>query len=318
MVDALRSIVIALIVLGAIACKGDGAPSAPAIVAGAPAGDVTEAAGDVKATRGGKTRAIAKGDVVAGDDVIATGADGRVTIVLRHNQVPWSLGPNLTKKVGDSAAWTAAKGAKPEDVTDDHSAAAGRHAERSATETAASTDVAPQQADQQLAQAKDDAERAALKAKLDELQKQQGEEERRHPPCDFPPCGGAKRTSKCDPADPLCDLDGHATAPGGGGGGGEVDGAIDREAIQRVMRAHAADFQRCYQDLLKSAPDAKGTLHLHITIVASGKVPNATADGDAALQPMFACAQKAATKLVFPATNGTLTISYPMVFSAQQ
>src|SRR6185437_8469577 len=126
----------------AFACKGGSAPTGPAVVPGAPAGDVTEASGDVHATRDGKTRAIATGDVVAGDDVIATGDDGRVTIVLRHNQVPWSLGPNKSKKVGDSAAWAAAKGAKPEDVTDDHSAAAGRHAERSATETTASMDNA--------------------------------------------------------------------------------------------------------------------------------------------------------------------------------
>jgi hypothetical protein len=125
------------------ACGGSSA-SAQQVVAGAPAGDVTEISGDVHATRDGKTRAIAKGDVVSGDDVISTGGDGRVTIVLRHNHVPWVLGPNKEKKVADSAAWNAAAGASGEQVTDDHSTAAGRHAERSATDTGVSaTTTAP-------------------------------------------------------------------------------------------------------------------------------------------------------------------------------
>jgi hypothetical protein len=132
----------AVAVLATPACKGGGSASAQQVVAGAPAGDVTEVSGDVRATRDGKTRPIAKGDVVSGDDVIATGGDGRVTIVLRHNHVPWSLGPNKEKKVADSAAWSAAAGASGETVSDDKSTAAGRHAERSATDTGASTESA--------------------------------------------------------------------------------------------------------------------------------------------------------------------------------
>src|SRR5262245_12971240 len=101
---------------GVVACgKGGGASAtAPAVAPGAPAGDVTEASGDVGATRDGKTRAIKVGDAVSGDDVVKTGADGRVTIVLRHNQVAWSLGPGKEKRVADSAAWAAAKGASGE------------------------------------------------------------------------------------------------------------------------------------------------------------------------------------------------------------
>jgi hypothetical protein len=125
------------------ACKGGGSASAQQVVAGAPAGDVTEISGEVHATRDGKTRTIAKGDVVSGDDVIATGGDGRITIVLRHNHVPWVLGPNKEKKVADSAAWSAAAGASGEQVSDDHSTAAGRHAERSATDTGVSANAAP-------------------------------------------------------------------------------------------------------------------------------------------------------------------------------
>ncbi len=292
------------------ACKGGG--GGVEVVAGAPAGDVTEVAGDVKATRDGKTRALAKGDVVAGDDVIATGADGRVTIVLRHNGVPWSLGPNLSKKVSDSAAWTAAKGAAPEAVTDDHSAAAGRHAERSATDTTTSAGSSAE-SERQLAQAEDDEERAKVKAQLEAAQKQQQETE------GIRALGhhGDHTPQKCDPNDPLCGLDdGDVGAPGGGG---EVEGSIDHDAVRAVFRAHAGDFKRCYEQLLKTAPDAKGKLALRVTIAPSGKVSSAPVDGDAALEPMKACVQKAAMTLVFASWSGTgsVSISYPLVFSGQ-
>ena len=68
-------------VAGLPACGGKKA-SGPAVVAGAPAGKVTALVGAVTATRGSARRALAAGDAVAGDDVIETGADGRVTIVL--------------------------------------------------------------------------------------------------------------------------------------------------------------------------------------------------------------------------------------------
>lgn len=92
---------LAALMLAAAGCGGGGGASGPAVVAGAPAGDVTAVSGTVTATREGATRTLAQGDVVAGDDVIETGADGRIVIQLRHNLVPWTLG------AGRKEAWSA-------------------------------------------------------------------------------------------------------------------------------------------------------------------------------------------------------------------
>jgi hypothetical protein len=127
---------------GAVAC-GSGATNGPAVVAGAPAGDVTEISGTVTATRDGTPRPLAAGDVISGDDVIDTGADGRVTITLRHNRVAWTLGPGKKEQVGASLAWRAPTATQTAaGPTGERSGAAGRHAEREAADTAAGAEVA--------------------------------------------------------------------------------------------------------------------------------------------------------------------------------
>ncbi len=126
-----------LAVTGVAACGGTKA-SGPAIVAGAPAGKVTTLQGVVTATRGAARRTLATGDDVSGDDVIETGADGRVTVLLAHNQVPFSLGPGRRQVVGASPAWSAPRGTEVAVTSGDRSGAAGRHAEREAADTLAS------------------------------------------------------------------------------------------------------------------------------------------------------------------------------------
>lgn len=101
-----RTLLTALVLASAaVACGGDS--SGPKVVAGAPAGDVTDVSGAVTATRDGKTRPLVVGDAVSGDDVVETGADGHVAIRLRHNLVPWTLGPGKKEQVALSLAWKA-------------------------------------------------------------------------------------------------------------------------------------------------------------------------------------------------------------------
>lgn len=134
---------LAALMLAAAGCGGGGGASGPAVVAGAPAGDVTAVSGTVTATREGATRTLAQGDVVAGDDVIETGADGRIVIQLRHNLVPWTLGAGRKEQVAASLAWRAPRAtAVAAGPTGERSGAAGRHAEREAADTAA-TALAP-------------------------------------------------------------------------------------------------------------------------------------------------------------------------------
>jgi hypothetical protein len=335
--------VLAAALAGATACKGDGKAAAMAVVPGAPAGDVTELAGDVRATRDGKTRPLAKGDVVSGDDVIATGADGRVTIVLRHNQVAWALGPGRQKRVGDSAAWAAAKGAAAEEVTDDKSAAAGRHAERNGADTAASTGAAGGGsavasgsgsaaasgsggggpggggADQQLADAKAEQERRDAEQRLAELAKlqQEQEQQRREPErtakgkSDWKP----KRIGSCDPNDPLCGVDDYTTASNDHDT--DVRGAADTSSIPKTMAAHAAAFRACYQKLLKTNATAAGKIAIDMTLAASGKPTKVDVTGDDALAPMRDCVKTVVQGITFPAQSDETNVTYPMTFQPQ-
>lgn len=130
-----------VLVSGTVACGGESA--GPKVVAGAPAGDVFDVRGTVTATRNGETRQLARGDVVSGDDVIDTGGDGNIAIRLRHNLVPWTLGPGKKEQVGLSLAWKAPRSTQTvAGPTGERSGAAGRHAEREAADTAANAAAA--------------------------------------------------------------------------------------------------------------------------------------------------------------------------------
>lgn len=131
--------VASLFAVSSVGCGGGKRDGAAAVATtGALVGSVLELEGAVTATRGGATRPLAVGDRVHDDDVIATGT-GRVAIKLDRNQVVWRLGPRLNQQVAQSSAWSAPTAtANTVATTDEHSAAAGRHAEREAADTAAS------------------------------------------------------------------------------------------------------------------------------------------------------------------------------------
>lgn len=128
----LRSLLVGLLVVtGAAACSGGGG-DAPAVDPGKTVGKVVEITGKVTATRGTVTRDLDASSTVSGDDVITTAGDGRITILLAHNNATWDLGPNKHEQVSTSMAWKLAKVDAPAGAVDETSTAAGRHAERSA------------------------------------------------------------------------------------------------------------------------------------------------------------------------------------------
>ncbi|MBV8762092.1 MAG: hypothetical protein JO257_32665 [Deltaproteobacteria bacterium] len=130
----LRAVLLGLVSIAVVSCNKK--QDAPAAQAGAPAGTVVDVQGTV--TVAGKP--LAKGATVNGDDVVDTGADGHVRIVLAHNNATWDLGPNKHEKVSASLAWTLAKVDTPAKAVDQDTSSAGRPAERAAAETAASSD----------------------------------------------------------------------------------------------------------------------------------------------------------------------------------
>jgi hypothetical protein len=342
------------------ACKGGGASgggSAPAVVPGAPAGDVTEIAGDVRATCDGKTRTLAKGDSVAGDDVITTGADGRVTIVLRHNHVAWSLGPNKEKKVADSAAWSATAAAGSESVGDDHSTAAGRHAERSATDTETSAPApavaaapAPAAAEPAPAAAAAPAHAAAAPAAEIAPSDQPAAAaapaaEAAAPPPPPPPPAPPPRMRSTPPAPkaeppaakgaPSVDaLDDALGAPGGGAPAprttqetrphgratlGEIDaaGGLGSAEVGATLRRRLPQLRACYERALVENPALAGLLTLQLEVGVDGKVTSAKVDGDASLAEVRACVRQQLAPTRFSPAPTPTSVSAKMVLAPQ-
>ena len=152
-------------------CLACGSSSQPEIPAGkAEAGKVIERVGKVTATRESATRALAVGNAVAPDDVIATAADSSVVIELSHNNARWSLEAGITSRVDTSVAWTLPKqdAAKP---IEHATSSAGRHADRQAADTQITARPTGDNGDP-------DADREAATAKLDVLRKQAQMQER--------------------------------------------------------------------------------------------------------------------------------------------
>ena len=120
-----------------------GKSSPPAAQPGAIAGNVVEVTGEVSIIHAGDTqvRPLAKGATVAADDEIVTGEDGRVAIVLAHNNARWDVKPGTRKKVSDSAAWSLAKVDQPAEVVEHATSAAGRDQEKAGADTSVTAPV---------------------------------------------------------------------------------------------------------------------------------------------------------------------------------
>ena len=133
----LRAVLLGILAVSAAASCSKKA-DAPSAAVGVAAGKVVEITGKVDATREGKTRTLALGSGIFGDDQIATSADATVAIELFHNNAKWSVVSNKVARVDASLAWGLDK-QEASKAVEHNSAAAGRNAERSAADTSSTT-----------------------------------------------------------------------------------------------------------------------------------------------------------------------------------
>lgn len=141
MQSMMRTLLVGILAAAAVsACTRTA--DAPVTQPGATAGKVVEVAGEVAAVRDGARRALSAGAEISGDDVIETGADGRIVIVLAHNNARWELGAGKREKVASSLAWGLARQEAPAAGGDEQTAAAGRHGEKAAATMSATADSA--------------------------------------------------------------------------------------------------------------------------------------------------------------------------------
>jgi hypothetical protein len=261
--SAVLSLAAALV---AAACSSSGDRGA-APADGAPAGDVTEKRGDVRAIRAGASRALEVGGVVAADDVIKTGADGRVAILLRHNHVTWALGPGKEKKVSESAAWTAAAGAGSEVVTEDHSYAAGRDGERSAADTSA-TSGGGSASGSGMASGSGTASGSA-----------KGQ------------TGAGSGRASGSASTPHVDVAVAGT------------GEIKNEVVEAIVRRDLDRVTRCYQQQRATDPTAAGTLVVRILVGTDGKVLYANPLSSQVAGELASCIARAIAAETYPGTG---------------
>ena len=93
-------------------------------------------------------------------------------------------------------------------------------------------------------------------------------------------------------------------------------GALDKDIIRRIVRAHINEVRYCYNQALARDPNAKGRVAVQFTIGGTGKVPSAvvqeTTMKDAGVGN---CIAQAVKRWTFPKPEGggSVIVTYPFV-----
>jgi hypothetical protein len=96
----------------------------------------------------------------------------------------------------------------------------------------------------------------------------------------------------------------------------EVQGALDKDIIRRIVRAHINEVRYCYNQALARDPNAKGRVAVQFTIGGTGKVPSAVVQEstlkDAAVGN---CIAQSVKRWTFPKPEGggSVIVTYPFV-----
>jgi hypothetical protein len=93
-----------------------------------------------------------------------------------------------------------------------------------------------------------------------------------------------------------------------------VKGALDKEVIRRIVRAHINEVKRCYNGGLVRDPTLAGTVSIQFTIGPDGNVPVAVVDrDDLADRNVANCIVTAVKRWRFPAPvgGGNVVVTYP-------
>jgi hypothetical protein len=323
------------IALMAGACGGSdsgGGPPAEDVAAGR----VVEVSGAVSAERPGaggavERRSLKLHDEVAGMDTIVTAADASVTIRLDHNGARWTLDGGQKKQLSTSAAWRAPKQGSAEALAgerDDHTAAAGRHAEREAAETRATGGLRPMMPEKRAepenaaaappgAPAPAPAPMPPPPARLDEGKMGKRETSRApgqyemkrkaEPPRKEPP---AKPIRMSDPTDPLGgDWESPRSPAPPPPPDKQVSGSVDKTVLVAAVRDRSAGFERCWAD---SGRTGELKVQLRISLDAGGQVTSVSAGG--ADGTLATCLERAAKAITFAAPGAPVQFTYPLVF----
>lgn len=94
----------------------------------------------------------------------------------------------------------------------------------------------------------------------------------------------------------------------------EVDGALDKDLIRRIVRAHIGEVRYCYDEGLAHDPELAGRVVVDFVIGAEGKVTRSTAESDME-GDVPDCIATAVSRWLFPrpADGKDVAVKYPFV-----
>ena len=100
-----------------------------------------------------------------------------------------------------------------------------------------------------------------------------------------------------------------------------VVGALDKDVVQRVVKNHQRDIQKCYERELIKNPSLAGKVMVAFTVSPTGDVVSARAQGGTLDSPKVSeCIVGKVGTWIFPEPSDgeEVQISYPFVFAPQQ
>ena len=99
----------------------------------------------------------------------------------------------------------------------------------------------------------------------------------------------------------------------------KVQGALDKDIIRRIVRAHINEVRHCYNQGLAKDQNLKGRVAVQFTIGGTGKVPTAVvASSTVKDKSVGNCIAKAVRRWKFPKPQGggSVIVTYPFVLEA--
>jgi hypothetical protein len=127
--------------------------------------------------------------------------------------------------------------------------------------------------------------------------------------CECPPSETRAEARTEAPPPPPPEAERHAVPPA------TVHGALDKDVVRRVVRAHIDEVRGCYDAALREDAKAAGRVELSLHIDADGKVAHAEAHASTLPAEVGACVAESAAAWKFPEPGDgqSVAVLYPFV-----
>lgn len=93
-------------------------------------------------------------------------------------------------------------------------------------------------------------------------------------------------------------------------------GKLSQDAVQKAVRQHFGQFLTCYEKGLEKNDKLEGKILTSFSVDAKGKVSKVKdAGSDMPDKDVVTCVQKVFPDITFPPSEGTSTVTYPLLLA---